>query len=52
MMVRANFAWIVTEDTRVLDQARAGIRHVLERAAAPAARPGRRPRRKRSPARA
>jgi AcrR family transcriptional regulator len=31
MMVRANFAWIVTEDTRVLEQARLGIRHVLER---------------------
>jgi hypothetical protein len=33
MMVRANFTWIVTGDTRVLDQARAGIRHVLERIA-------------------
>jgi AcrR family transcriptional regulator len=31
MMVRANFSWIVTGDTRVLDQARIGIRHVLER---------------------
>lgn len=31
MMVRANFAWIVTGDTRVLDQARSGIRNVLER---------------------
>jgi AcrR family transcriptional regulator len=33
MMVRANFSWIVTEDTRVLDQARIGIRHVVERIA-------------------
>jgi AcrR family transcriptional regulator len=32
MMIRANFAWIVTNDTRVLDQARIGIRHVLDRA--------------------
>src|SRR5262245_60675271 len=29
MLVRANFTWIVTGDTRVLDQARIGIRHVL-----------------------
>jgi AcrR family transcriptional regulator len=35
MMLRANFAWIVTGDTRVLDQARLGIRHVLERVAEP-----------------
>jgi hypothetical protein len=27
MMVGANFTWIVTGDPRVLDQARAGIRH-------------------------
>lgn len=33
MMLRANFAWIVTEDGRVLEQARVGIRHVVERAA-------------------
>jgi AcrR family transcriptional regulator len=33
MMVRANFAWIVTGDPRLLDQARTGIRHVLERVA-------------------
>jgi AcrR family transcriptional regulator len=32
MMVRANFTWIVTGDTRVLDQARLGIRNVLEHA--------------------
>jgi len=31
MMFRANFAWIVTEDERVLNQARAGIRSVLSR---------------------
>jgi AcrR family transcriptional regulator len=33
MLVRANFTWIATGDTHVLDQARVGIRHVLERAA-------------------
>jgi AcrR family transcriptional regulator len=33
MLVRANFAWIATGEPRVLDQARTGIRHVLERAA-------------------
>jgi AcrR family transcriptional regulator len=33
MMVRANFTWIVTGDTHVLDQARIGICHVLERVA-------------------
>ena len=32
MMIRANFAWIVTGDTRVLEQARVGIGHALERA--------------------
>jgi AcrR family transcriptional regulator len=31
MMVRANFSWVVTGETRVLEQARIGIRHVLER---------------------
>jgi AcrR family transcriptional regulator len=35
MMVRANFAWNVTGDTHVLDQARIGIRNVLERVAVP-----------------
>src|SRR5262249_27568531 len=35
MLVRSNFAWIVTGETRVLEQARIGIRHVLERVAAP-----------------
>jgi AcrR family transcriptional regulator len=33
MMFRANFAWIVTEDQRVLDQARLGIRSILSRVA-------------------
>ena len=27
-MFRANFAWIVTEDERVLDQARVGVKNV------------------------
>jgi AcrR family transcriptional regulator len=36
MLARANFAWIVSGDTLVLEQARVGIRHVLERVAAPA----------------
>ena len=35
MMVRANFSWVVTGETRVLEQARIGIRHVLERVAGP-----------------
>lgn len=35
MLVRANFAWIATGDRRVLEQARVGIRHVLERSARP-----------------
>lgn len=33
MMFRANFAWIVTDDERVLDQARVGIRSILSRIA-------------------
>ena len=33
MMFRANFAWIVTEDERVLDQARLAIRNVLSHVA-------------------
>jgi len=32
MMFRANFAWIVTEDARVLAQARVGVKNVLARA--------------------
>jgi AcrR family transcriptional regulator len=35
MMFRANFSWIVSTDERVLDQARAGIRNVLQRVARP-----------------
>src|SRR5262249_47659461 len=35
MMVRANFAWIVTGDKHLFDQARIGIRHVLERVVGP-----------------
>jgi AcrR family transcriptional regulator len=56
MMVRANFSWIATGDTHVLDQARTGIRHVLERVAVPAGgksqSAGRRATRKRSRPRA
>lgn len=33
MMFRSNFAWIVTEDERVLDLARVGIRNILSRVA-------------------
>jgi AcrR family transcriptional regulator len=32
MLVRANFAWVVAGEKRVLEQARTGIRRVLERA--------------------
>ncbi len=56
MMVRANFAWIATGDTLVLEQARVGIRHVLERVAGHAGGKGQaaeeRARRKRSRPRA
>lgn len=31
MMLRANFAWILTEDKRVLEQARVGVENVLSR---------------------
>ena len=31
MMLRANFAWILTEDKRVLEQARLGVENVLSR---------------------
>src|SRR5262249_57830453 len=41
MLVRANFSWVVTGETRVLEQARIGIRHVLERVAGHAGREGR-----------
>jgi AcrR family transcriptional regulator len=30
MLIRANFAWIVTGDPQILEQARIGIRHTLE----------------------
>jgi hypothetical protein len=33
MLVRANFSWVVTGETRVLEQARIGISRVLERVA-------------------
>jgi hypothetical protein len=32
MLVRANFAWVVTGNTQVLEQARTGIRHAIEHA--------------------
>jgi AcrR family transcriptional regulator len=41
MLLRANFTWIVTGDAASLDQARAGIRHVLERVAGTGMRKGR-----------
>lgn len=34
MLFRGNFAWIMTEDERVLNQARVGVRGVLSRVAA------------------
>jgi AcrR family transcriptional regulator len=37
MLARANFKWIHTGDARVLDQARVGIQHVLERVSGRAA---------------
>src|SRR5262245_24194736 len=37
MLLRANFTWIVTGDAGAMDQARAGIRHVLERVGGAAA---------------
>lgn len=41
MLVRANFAWIMIGDTRVLDQAWVGIRHALKGVARDAGRRGR-----------
>ena len=35
MLFRANFAWIMTENERVLNQARVGVRGVLDRVATP-----------------
>jgi AcrR family transcriptional regulator len=56
MLVRANFAWVITGDTRVLNQARIGIRHVLEGVAGQTGRESRssprRPTRERSRSRA
>lgn len=43
MLVRANFAWIVTGDPHVLEQARTGIRHAIERAEGHTGRTGRSP---------
>jgi AcrR family transcriptional regulator len=43
MLIRANFAWIMTGDPQVLGQARTGIRHTLERAAGDAGRNSRSP---------
>jgi AcrR family transcriptional regulator len=48
MLVRANFAWIVTADPHVLDQARAGIRHTLDRATGHTRRNSRPPERRAS----
>lgn len=45
MLVRANFAWVLSEDPQVLEQARTGVGHVLERAG------GRHGRKKQSPGR-
>jgi AcrR family transcriptional regulator len=45
MLVRANFTWVVTGETRVLEQARIGIRHVLERVVGPTKRGSRAPER-------
>jgi hypothetical protein len=38
MLVRGNFAWVMTGDVRVLDQTRTGVRDVLAQAATPAGR--------------
>lgn len=47
MMLRANFAWILTEDKRVLDQARVGVENVLSRVSQAVQSDGKRqPRRK------
>jgi AcrR family transcriptional regulator len=46
MLFRANFAWIVTEDKRVLNQARVGIRGVLSRAIGDIPSSGRIPKKK------
>ena len=46
MLFRANFAWIVTEDESVLDQARVGVNNALARAAQNGSPRRRRPARK------
>lgn len=48
LLLRANFSWILTEDARVLEQARIGVGHVLERVATPAAGRGMKSPRRRS----
>ena len=40
MLAHANFTWVQSGEARVLDQARVGIRHVLERASGPGRRQG------------
>ena len=45
VLARANFTWVLTGDTRVLDQARVGIEHVLEHASGSGHRRGSRSRR-------
>jgi len=42
MMLRANFAWVLTEDKNVLDQARVGVKNVLSRVAQAAQSHGKR----------
>jgi AcrR family transcriptional regulator len=46
MLVRANFTWVATGATHVLDQARAGVHHALERVAEQRGRKGRSSRRR------
>lgn len=45
MLARANFAWVLTGDARVLDRARVGVEHVLECDSGPGRPPGSRSRR-------
>jgi AcrR family transcriptional regulator len=40
MLVRGNFAWVMTGDVRVLEQTRSGVRNVLDWAAGPGGRQG------------
>ncbi len=48
MMFRANFAWVITENKAVLEQARVGVKNVLARAAQKAGPRGQRRRQKKS----